>query len=308
MTKGLISIFALPYEIDNLHLTLYNLRRNAELLSTDIEYGFDITLCLSDEMTDWKSSKLPKQYFIDKFDQIANTLCNWAIPESITIEHGHDILGCVSQRNHSLQFLDKYDFTLWMDNDLFFNDKFLSYLGASVKAIQANGIEYFIVTPQVTRQWDDSWDVLVNKKLLSRPLHDNLTADVFSLGLIDSTITVTPINTFKAAGGWGTAISNKLLKITGIPEKLGHYGLEDTYVLSCAMQLRSYRPEITPQQFVLDGMLVCENHSQQTTEYLRTMIASIDRKDEFRQVAAHNYQPELQRFYNENILPYFRVQ
>ena len=306
MTKGLISIFALPHEIDNLHLTLYNLRRNAAHISTDVTYGLDITLCLSDEMTNWESSKLPKQYFIDKFEQITSTVCNWATPESITIEYGTEILGCVSQRRHSLQFLDKYDFTLWMDTDLFFNDKFLSYLGASVKAIQANGIEYFIVTPQVTRQWDPTWDVLVNEKLLSRPFNDNLTADVFSLGLVDTTVAVTPINTFKAAGGWGTAISNSLLKLTGIPESFGHYGVEDTYVLSCAMQLRNESPTIKPQQFILDGLLVCENISQQSTEYLRSMIASIDRKEEFRQLAISNYLPELRRFHNENILSHIR--
>ena len=303
MTKGLISIFVLPHEIDNLHLTLYNFRRNAELLSDNVKYGFDITLSISSTLTDWTKSKLPQEYFTQKFRNITDTLLgDWCQRESIKITYDDSILGCVSQRRHSLQFLDKYDFTLWMDTDLFFGDKFLECLGTTVDKLQSSGIDYFIVTPQVTRQWDTSWDVVVNKKLLQRPLNDNLVADVFKLGLDTANVTVGAIDGFKAAGGWGTAISNKLLRLTGIPDSLGHYGLEDTYVLTCAQMLQAKHSQIKPQQFVMDGMLVCENHSQQTTEYLQNVVCNINRKDEFRQIATQNFNKELGKFYNENIL------
>lgn len=301
MVKGLISIFVLPTEIDNLHLTLYNLRRNAELLPKNISYSFNITLCVSDEMIEWEFSNLPKEYFINKFTDITKTLCDWAPDSIFQIEKHNDILGCVSQRRHTLNYLDDYDFTLWMDNDLFFGDKFLGYLGSAISAIQKNGLDYYVVTPQITRQWDTSWDVLVHEDLLTRELNDNLTANVFDLGLRESGVAVRPINTFKAAGGWGTAISNKLLKLTGIPESFGHYGLEDTYVLTCAQILRQ-SGKLPVQQYVLDGVLVCENHNEQTNQYLQNMVSVINRKDEFRQIATQNYQKELERFYNENIL------
>lgn len=303
MVNGLISIFVLPHEIDNLHTTLYNFRRNSELLTKDSSYSFNITLSVNDELIDWDTSKLPKDYFIDKFTDITNTLCKWAPRSIFQIEQHnfeHSILGCVSQRRHTLHYVDDYDFTLWMDNDLFFGDKFLGYLGSAINAIQNNGIEYYIVTPQITRQWDTSWDVLVHQDLVSRELNDNLTANVFDLGLRDAGVSVRPIDTFKAAGGWGTAISNKLLKLTGIPKSFGHYGLEDTYVLTCAQLLR--QSGIVPvQQYVLDGLLVCENHTQ-TNKYLRRFINTKNRKDEFRQIATDNYQKEIERFYNENIL------
>lgn len=295
MAKGLISIFALPHEIDNLQTTLYNLRRNYAVMSGH-EFGFDITLCLSDELTDWEFS-LPKSYFEDKFKQITDKLCDWAIPESIKIEYGTSILGCVSQRRHSLKFLNKYDFTLWLDNDLFFNDYFLSYLSVSVEALHQNNIEYYVITPQITRQWDTSWDVIVNDQLLSRQLNDNITADVFDLGLSDmGKVGLKSISTFKGAGGWGTAISNDLLEITGIPESFGHYGLEDTYVLTCADLLRRMNRQEKPQQFVMENMLVCENHRFQTGDYLRNQIRNIDKKDKFRQIATDNFNNEIQKF------------
>jgi hypothetical protein len=125
-------------------------------------------------------------------------------------------------------------------------------------------------------------------------------ANVFDLGLRDNGVGVVPIPNFKAAGGWGTVLSSKLLKMVGIPDSFGHYGLEDTYVLTCAQMLREHGVPI--QQYVLNGLLACENHSGQTNEYLRKNIYLKDRKDEFRQIATQNYGQELQRFYNENIL------
>lgn len=300
MTKGLISIFALPSEIDNLHITLYNLRRNAAILPENISYSFDITLNVSDELTDWNKSIIPKEYIVDKFHAITETLGSWSPANNFRVDDSTAIMGCVSQRRHSLKYVDEYDFTIWMDNDLFFNDTFLAYVGTAVQAIQNN--PYYIITPQITRQWDDTWDVLVNEKLLSRPLNDNLTADIFALGLQEQEIRL-KANTkyFKAAGGWGTVISNPLLKMIGIPESFGHYGLEDTFILSCAQMLHQSK-KVPVIQVILDGMLVCENHVAQTNKYLTNMISGIDRKDEFRQIATQNFQQEIQRFYNENIL------
>jgi len=295
MAKGLISIFVLPHEIDNLQTTLYNLRRNYAVMSGH-EFGFDITLCLSDELTDWEFS-LPKSYFEDKFKQITEKLCDWATPESIKVEYGNSILGCVSQRRHSLKYINKYDFTLWLDNDMFFNDYLLSYIGVSVDALLSNDLEYYIITPQITRQWDDSWDIIVNKNLLDRKLNDNLTADVFDLGLTSfGDVGLRPIENFKAAGGWCTVISNDLLELTGIPESFGHYGLEDTYVLVCADLLRRMGRKERPQQFVIDNLVVGENHKYQTYEYLKNQIKSIDKKDEFRQITTQHFNEEVNKF------------
>lgn len=60
--KGIITIFALPQELEDLALTLYNLKRNSIYLDPNIQYKIDITMCLSDELTDWDKTKLPKEY------------------------------------------------------------------------------------------------------------------------------------------------------------------------------------------------------------------------------------------------------
>ena len=295
--KGLISIFTLPHEIDMLHTTLYNLRRNSvHLRETDI-FGFDITLCLSDELTDWNKS-LSKSYFEDKFFEMTNALCDWAIPQNINIEYGTDILGCVSQRRHSLKYTKQYDFTVWLDNDLMFNDYLLSYISLSAETIHKN-TEYYIITPQITRQWDTSWDVLVNSKLLNEPFYANRTADVFNLTLSNTEdVSLKKIDTFKFAGGWGTVISNGLLDTVGIPASLGHYGLEDTYVMQCSHMLRNVGYNVA--QFVIDNMLACENHRYAHNRYLSSNVSSIYRKEEYLATANKNFRNEL-KIFNDRI-------
>jgi len=51
-----------------------------------------------------------------------------------------------------------------------------------------------------------------------------------------------------------------------------------------------------PQQFVIDNFVVGENHRYQTNEYLKNQVKSINRKDEFRQIATENFNPEIEKF------------
>jgi hypothetical protein len=301
MSKGLISIFALPQEIDALHLTLYNLKRNSVNLKNlpgSHEFGFDISLCMSEELTDWNKSLLPKEYFHDKFKYMKETLCSWATIESMEIRYTPKILGCVSHRRHSLEYLDKYDFTMWLDTDIFFDDYLLSYILMGVSAINNNT---YVITPQVTRQWDTTWDVLVHPDEINKPLNNHLTQDVFEFALnggenvaLDSTM-----DNFKAAGGWCTVIGNDILKLTGIPKSFGHYGLEDTYVMQCCEIMRHSRDSrspFIPKQYILKNVLIGENHKYQNNNYLKNLLCLKDRKDEFRQIAHSNFNQEIQNF------------
>jgi hypothetical protein len=47
--KGIISIFALPQELEDLALTLERLKRNSVYLDGSVQYKIDITMSLSDE-------------------------------------------------------------------------------------------------------------------------------------------------------------------------------------------------------------------------------------------------------------------
>ena len=42
--KGVITIFALPQELEDLALTLYNLKRNSVYLDASIKYKVEVTM------------------------------------------------------------------------------------------------------------------------------------------------------------------------------------------------------------------------------------------------------------------------
>ena len=130
MTKGLISIFALPQELDDLHMTLYNLKRNSVHVQ-DCEFTLDVTMNLSTSLTDWDKSKLPQEYFVDKFNNIMK-YADWMNVDA-RIDTTETILGCVSQRRHSSA--KDADFHIWLDGDLYFGDTTLYSFVESYKSI-----------------------------------------------------------------------------------------------------------------------------------------------------------------------------
>lgn len=295
MTKGLISIFAMPQEIDDLHITLYNLKRNMAMVPHDISMDLDLTFCMSSELTEWDKTTLPQQYFIDKFNALSE-LWDWSKSPRIRVEFDQTILGCVSQRRLSLDRINEYDFTIWLDCDMFFADTTILYLASSYKAAKASGYNNFIVTPQFVRQWDNSWDAIVNEQYTNHKLMYHEEADIISDALYNYGDTLlTPIKGFKFAGGWCTLLSNDLLNLIGVPDSLGHYGLEDTFIVTVCDILRKVNHASAPQQFVITNHVVGENYKYRARSHLLGAVYCTGKKEQFREVATRNFSEEVQR-------------
>lgn len=294
--RGLVSIFAMPQELDDLHLTLYNLKRNVSMLPHDVEMDIDLTFCMSAEITDWDATKLPREYFLDKFYTLS-PLWDWSKSPRIHVEFNTAILGCVSQRRWSLDRADEYDFTLWLDTDVFFKDTTLLYLAASFQAVKVEGLSNFIITPQFVKQWDTSWDILVNESYHNEVLLYHEKADIFNETLLDhGEVSLMPIPTYKFAGGWCTLLSNDLLKLIGVPESLGHYGLEDTFIVEASKVMQSYNLPNTPRQYVLANHLVGETYVHRCNDHMKKFVVSRHRKEEFREIATRAFGSELLKF------------
>ena len=295
--KGVITIFALPQELEDLALTLYNLKRNSIYLDNSIKYKIDITMCLSDELTDWTNSKLPKEYIKERTEELVTKFLGWC--EWNLMWGEENILGCVSQRRYSLYNNPDADFFIWLDCDFIFKDTTLSYMTQAHQTIKESDIDIFILTPQFVKQWDTSWDVLVNKKFLTYPLYYHESSDVYvdTLPQIDD-ITIEQINGFKFAGGWFTLISSKLLKIIDIPKSLGHYGLEDNFVIECAKILKHKNQNVL--QFILNGLVIGESYIHRPNKTIKKYISSISKKNEYVKTAQENFLIEINKFYERS--------
>ena len=57
--KVVISIFCLPYEIDELENTLNQLKKSSYYLDNKVEWVLDVTMTISNKMVNWDKSSLP---------------------------------------------------------------------------------------------------------------------------------------------------------------------------------------------------------------------------------------------------------
>jgi hypothetical protein len=255
-------------------------------------------MCLSDELTNWEESFLPKDYIWQRTAELCKKYLGWCEYE-LRIETESEILGCVSQRRMSLKNNPDADFFIWLDCDFLFKDTTLFYIASAFKMLKEGGINEFVVTPQFVKQWDNTWDVIVNERFWNHQLDYELIADVYEDTLPEyGEVGVQEIQAHKFAGGWFTCLSGDLLRKTGIPESFGHYGLEDTYVTECMNIMKSKNDYIS--QFVVQNLVIGESYTQRPNETIKQFIASKNRKAEFTKIANDNFKIELENFYKKN--------
>jgi hypothetical protein len=286
----------LPYEIDELENTLNQLRRAQYYSPKGIDWNLDVTLCTSGEMVDWNKSSINKKYFVDKFLKLSYHT-DWCVK---TFQVSEEILGCVSQRRFSLNKHNDADYFIWLDTDIIFEERTLSYIVSSIQGINKD-YPLSVITPEIVRVWDNTWDCIVNEQFLDKPLEYQKTNDPYKDSGIKGDISIVPVNNsnspqsrFKFAGGWFTCISGKLLNRIGIPDSFAHYGYEDTFLMVGSEKLvREQNEEI--HQFKIKNLVVCENYKYRGHYHYLNSLSVYDRREEFKKISHDNFLPELKK-------------
>jgi len=290
-----ISIFTLPHEIDDLENILTQLKRASKHLNGKHEWVLDVSMCIANDMVDWKRSALPKSYFIDKLLKLsAHT--DWCAKYFTASE---DIKGCVSHRKHTLETQETADYYIWLDTDIIFTEKTLSYIEETLIAIN-EVYPYTIITPEIIKVGDSSWDCLVNEKYLSKPLNYHLTADPYIECGVKGDVTLESVKNiipnqprFKFGGGWFTCLSGELLRRIRIPETFSHYGFEDTFIMWASEKLMA-TTDIEIHQFKIKNLVICENYKYRNNSHLLNHLSAFDKRDEFKTISEENFNKELQ--------------
>ena len=294
--KVVISIFCLPYEIDDLENTLNQLKKASYYIDKKIDWCLDVTMCLADDMVDWNHSSLPKKFFEDKLLKLLSTT-DWCTKN---IQTSTEIKGCVSQRRFSLEKHREADYFIWLDCDIIFDERTLFYLEQGMKGTNKDFLNS-IITPEIVRVWDNTWDCIVNEQFLDKPLDYQKTNDPYKDSGIKGDISVVPVNNsnspqsrFKFAGGWFTCISGKLLNRIGVPDSFAHYGYEDTFLMVGSEKLvREQNEQI--HQFKIKNLVVCENYKYRGHYHYLNSLSVYDRREEFKKISHDNFLPELKK-------------
>jgi hypothetical protein len=257
MKHIVFSIFIFPWEIDGLERILTALKESSCLLENPDKFTLSVTLDLSDTRVDWSKSVIPKEYFRDKFDNIKK-ICNWADISFDTNEELNCFGSADKRRNDHKKF--KCDAFVWLDPDMYFPINILSVLSAAINQTQH---PYYIITPEIIRYWDASWDVITNKAFLNEAFNHRDYFDMYSVNAVAQRLDAPYIDKLdrgmvKFGGGWFTCISSKLLDLATVPSFIGPYGPDDTWVTAFALNYNNKLQRAEIVQYVMRNVVTTE--------------------------------------------------
>jgi len=248
-----IKIFThiMPWEMDYALLLFSRLKQSSYFLPSNVNIEFDSCLNLSSYIIDWEKSLFPKQYFIDKYNEISSNFN--------TIKHTPKIIESDTLYGH-LDFQKKatsehIDFYITVCPDMHFGEMLIPYMIESIKAIPNKN---FIITPQITKRWDSSWDILVNEHFTHIPYTHCFDLNCYDIDPIHSSTTpeIYPLPLFKFAG-WFDCFSKEIYEtLTPVWEEWSGYGSWDTYSMMTLSLLKNQGYDI--QQYVIKNQIISE--------------------------------------------------
>ena len=297
MKKIVITSFVKPHELDDLERILVDLNKASKFVNGN-NYEFYISFSVSDYLFDWENSKVDKQFFIDRFNSL-KPLTNWAGKSTYQIRD--EIIGAFQCKRHAHKEITNATHFIWLDTDICFDDRILYYMEASIDRIkETDNIEKYFITPEIVKYWDTTWDCLVNKNYLDKSLDYCKTNNPFvESGEVGDVELETVLNNVpgqpktKFGAGWFTLLSKALLDRIPLPESMGAYGPDDTFIMWASEKLNQTGERI--YQFKLKNYIVCENYVYRDRKHYDTLIKRIDRKEEFKKQSYLVFQEELNK-------------
>jgi len=289
MKKTQIVTHIMPSEIDEYEGIIDLLIESSKYLDNTDWISIYATLNLSPQLIDWNNSELNEQFFIDKFNLIKEK-CDWANEIIFNIIKDDSILGTTSQKREAIK--GNYDQFIFLDCDIAFHPSTLKYILETSYQIKG---KYFI-TPQTVKLWDNTWDILVHDDYKTQnygyeKTHEPKITHSQSINNIEVELS----SNFKFGCGWFTMYSKDILNFIGIPDWLGHYGPEDTFLMFASELARNKNHNIN--QYILKGIYMSENYINRDNKY-KDLISIFNYKTQFRHLAESQFQNELIKFNN----------
>ncbi len=161
------------YEIDMLFYYFTQLKKSKYYLPDDVEIVLDITFNCSDYFIEWDGCSIPFDFFTNKFYNLLPLLKDYKVKFQLIREGQYGHLD--AQRDAKQEDIDYY---ILSTPDIIFDEKLLAYYCEAIKSIKN---EYFLITPQISKMWDSSWDILVNPLYQNVPYEKYLQYDNFNI-------------------------------------------------------------------------------------------------------------------------------
>jgi len=223
-----ITYHIMPWEIDYALLSFTQLKKSKYHLSEDVNVIIDSVLNLSSYSVNWEESKLPKEYFIEKYNTISMLLCDYN--HNKKIYEGDKLYGHLNLQRECIE--DEIDYYISICPDMYFSEYLLHYLIESTKQITN---KYFVITPQICKFWDNSWDIITNSQYLDIKNEDWYKSDVFDVDYNNKhsqqDVNLKPLDSSKFAGWFDLYNKAFYEELCPLQEDWEGYGGWDLYSL-----------------------------------------------------------------------------
>ncbi len=165
----------MPWEVDYAYTTFSKFKASSYYLSDDVKISIDTALNLSNYIINWKESTINKGFFIEKYNQASDLLSGWSTHKKI-IYDGDSLYGHLDLQRSTIQTdVDGY---ISLCPDMYFHEHLLHYLIESSRTVTN---KYFVITPQIYKMWDSTWDFITYKDYLNIPYTDWDKGDVYDI-------------------------------------------------------------------------------------------------------------------------------
>ena len=275
--KNLINIYPMVKDIDYLERTLMLLKQNYPYIDDDSFYIIlNVTLPTSDYLTDWDSSILKQEYFITKFNHLKKYGDCW---DECHFNVDPDSYGLLDNFTSVLSKYNDIDDIILLETDIVFNVYALGILLASSSQINLTSKEY-IITPEHTKLWDSSWDVITNSNFVNKPYHyRDIAEPLLDVVYNEQPIEIIPMingfqKFFKFGGGWFVLYSKTLLDKINFPSNLKGYGPLDNFITQYCIHSG------VPTQYKIKNMVVTEDCKYFQSKIYDSYVKTLNRKQD----------------------------
>jgi hypothetical protein len=241
----------MPWDIDYALLTFDKLKQSSYFLNSDDKIYIDSFLNLSHDIIDWDNSSFPKEFFIKKY-QVLDDLIKNVFTHKPFIYDKEGVYGHLDSQKTIIEPHIDYYITLCPDVD--FQEHLLYYMIESAKQIKN---EYFVLTPQIFKSWDSSWDVLVNDKFNHIPYEKCIDIDIHEIrhNCLDLDTPSLKLSTnFKFAGWLDLYNKNLYEKLIPTLDEWKGYGPWDLYAMNVCNIAKSKGVDV--EQHILKNQVI----------------------------------------------------
>jgi hypothetical protein len=246
-----LAIHVMPWDIDYALLMFTQLKKSQYHLPEDVKITIDAELNLSSYIINWKESKLPKEYFIEKYNTLLLLLDGYHVVTNVY--DGDELYGHLDQQRRIVS--PEVDYYMNICPDVYFSEYTLAYLIESAKHIED---KYFIINPQHRKLTDDTWNPTTDPSYVNTPFEKCNDISIFDIRNNTKTkqpeVYLTPVEKIKFAG-WCDLYSKAFYEdLVPIHNDWHGYGPWDLYcmlIMNFAGQLG-----VKSQQYLLRGLTI----------------------------------------------------